>query len=87
MRMHCGNWLGPCLLAAAFVVMPAACPVARAQPGFGPDPFWPYNSQYTPYTEPIGPAEPAAGGRGDMYRRDGGRGANQFQQYLDGLQG
>ncbi len=87
MRSHRGSWLGPCLLAAAFVSMPAACTVGRAQPGFGPDPFWPYNNQYTPYTEPIGPADPVAGGRASALPRDGIRGANQFQEYLDNLQG
>ena len=87
MRSHRGNGLGPCVLAAAFVLMPAACTIVRAQPGFGADPFWPYNEQYAPYITPMGPAEPAAGGRGVIMPQAGVRGANQFQQYLEGLQG
>jgi hypothetical protein len=87
MRSHRGSWFGSCLLAAAFASMPGACTIVRAQPGFGPDPFWPYNDQYTPYTAPIGPAEPMAGGRAAMIPQSGVRGANQFQQYLEGLQG
>src|SRR5262249_25609387 len=56
------SWLG----AASLVAGPAASTSVRAQPGFGPDPFWPYNSFYTPYTRPIGPASPA-GGQGAPY--------------------
>lgn len=87
MRSRCGRWLGSCVLAAAVVSMPAACKVARAQPGFGADPFWPYNNQYTPYTAPTGPAEPMAGGNPRFFPREGVRGANDFQRYLDNLQG
>ena len=49
MRGHRGSWLGPWLLAAGLVVMPAVSTTVRAQPGYGPDPFWPYNAQYAPY--------------------------------------
>ena len=66
----------------------AAAPAVHAQPGYGADPFWPYNNQYAPYTAPMGPADPVAGGQsGELYSRDGLRGANQFQNYLDDLQG
>jgi hypothetical protein len=86
MRSRRGSWLGSSLLAASFVLVPAATTV-RAQPGFGPDPFWPYNAQYTPYVTAIGPAEPGAGQGGTLYARDTVRNANQFQSYLDSLQG
>lgn len=86
MRSHRGSWLGSSILAAAVLLMPAVSTV-QAQPGFGPDPFWPYNNQYTPYVTPMGPAGPA-GGQGDpSATRDGLRGANQFQEYLDSIQG
>jgi hypothetical protein len=87
MRSQRGSWLGSSLLAAAFVAMPAACTMVRAQSGFGADPFNPYNNQYDPYVFPMGPAEPAAGGREAFMPQSGVRGANQFQQYLQGLQG
>jgi hypothetical protein len=87
MRSRRGSWLGSCLLAAAVVAMPGMCGVVRAQPGFGLDPFWPYNNQYAPYVAPVGPAQPAAGGRAPMLPQAGLRGANQFQDYLDSLQG
>src|SRR5262249_45297269 len=54
---------------------------------FGADPFWPYNHQYTPYVAPIGPADPVAGGRPAMVPRTGIRGANQFESYMEDLQG
>lgn len=89
MRSHRGSWLGSSLLAAGFVLMPAFSASVRAQPGFGPDPFWPYNNQYTPYVTPMGPADPAAGGRAvpQLTPNTGVRGANRFQQYMDELQG
>ncbi len=87
MRGHRGSWLGPWLLAAGLVVMPAASTTVRAQPGYGADPFWPYNSQYAPYVRPMGPASPAAGQGGAMMPREGIFGANRFQGYLEGLQG
>ena len=54
--------------------------------GFGPDPFRPYNSQYEPYVRAIGPASPAAGQSAPM-NAIGNRGANQFQSFLNELQG
>ncbi len=59
-------------------------PQALAQ-GFGPDPFRPYNNQYDPYVYPIGPA--GAGGTGAGGGYPASRGANQFQDYLNELQG
>lgn len=87
MRSHRGSWLGSWLLASACLLMPGVSSTVRAQPGFGPDPFWPYNSQYAPYVSPIGPASPAGGQGGAFLPREGIRGANQFEDYLDGLQG
>ena len=74
MRSHRGSWLGPCLMAAALVASPSACTIVRAQSGYSPDPYNPYNNQYDPYVFPIGPAEPMAGGRAEPFRRDGVRG-------------
>ena len=65
--------------------MPAAATTVQAQPGFGPDPFWPYNNQYTPYVTPMGPAGPGGGQGMPPNMRGGNRGANQFQDYLDSL--
>src|SRR6516162_8272652 len=59
---------------------------AEAQ-GFGPDPFRPYVNQYDPYTYPMGPAGPGAGGSGPVLPRSGLFGANQYQRYLDSLGG
>jgi hypothetical protein len=68
--------------------MPAFSTTVRAQPGYGLDPFWPYNNQYTPYVTPIGPADPAAGGRAvPMMPNTGIRGANRFEEYMNELQG
>ena len=85
MRSHRGGWLGSWVLGAILAVAPAVSTTVRAQPGFGPDPFWPYNKQYTPYTTPMGPASPDAGQGAAGVGRQGYSGANQFQQYLDEL--
>ncbi len=80
--------IGSRFLAAGFAIglLAAVSGSAMAQPGFGPDPFWPYNSQYAPYARPVGPAEPMAGGR--MAGTPAAfQGANQFQDYLDNMQG
>ena len=87
MRSQRGDRLGSWVLAAIFVVAPAVSTTVHAQPGFGPDPFWPYNNQYTPYTTPMGPASPDAGQGSPTVGRPGFAGANQFQSYLDELSG
>ncbi|MGP0065504.1 MAG: hypothetical protein ACLQGP_18110 [Isosphaeraceae bacterium] len=87
MRSHRGGWLGSWVLGAIFVVAPSVATTVHAQPGFGPDPFWPYNSQYAPYTTAIGPAAPDGGQGSSMLGRQGNAAANQFQQYLDSLPG
>jgi hypothetical protein len=87
MRSHRGGWLGSWVLGSILAVAPAVSTTVYAQPGFGPDPFWPYNNQYAPYTSPLGPASPDAGQGSAMVGRPGYTTANQFQQYLDGMSG
>ena len=60
MGSHRGGWIGSSILAAALILFPAAATSVRAQPGFGPDPWWPYNYQYAPYVTPMGPPGPVA---------------------------
>ena len=79
-----GNWLRSLLAGLGIVGAAAAAPTVWAQ-GFGPDPFRPYNSQYDAYTYPMGPATPDAGGA--AIPRSGVRSANQFQEYLNEIQG
>jgi hypothetical protein len=50
------------------------------------DPFRPFNSQYDAYRYPIGPATPE-GGQSAPMSLSGVRGANQFQNYLNEIQG
>lgn len=80
--------IGSRFLTASFAIglLATVSGSAMAQPGFGPDPFWPYNSQYTPYARPVGPAEPMAGG-GMGGPPAAFQGANQFQDYLESVQG
>jgi hypothetical protein len=60
-------------------------PACLAQSGFGPDPFRPYNSQYDPFVYPVVPGPMDYGyNRGGV---NGIRGANQFQNYLNSLEG
>jgi len=81
-----GKWLRSALAGLSIAAAQAGASSAWAQ-GFGPDPFQPYNSQYEPYTRPVGPASPAAGQSAGMNGRSGGRGDNQFQAYLNELSG
>ncbi len=53
--------------------------------GFGPDPFRPLNNQFDPYVYPMGPAGPGAGQ--SVGANSSFRGANQFQNYMNELQG
>jgi hypothetical protein len=53
--------------------------------GFGPDPFQPYNSQYAPFIYPVAPGATDYGYNNGPI--GGVRGANQFQNYLNALQG
>jgi hypothetical protein len=68
---------GICIAAA-----PNGLPAAHAQ-GFGPDPFRPYNNQYDQYVYPIRPETGAAAAPA----RNTSRGDNQFQQYMNELDG
>ena len=58
---------------------------SRAQ-GMGADPFRPYNAQYDAFVFPIAPGPMDAGFNNGMPRQ-GIRGANQFENYLNSLQG
>jgi hypothetical protein len=87
MRSHRGGWLRSWVLSATLVLAPAVSTTVRAQPGFGPDPFWPYNKQYTPYTTAVGPASPDAGQSSAFMGRQGYSTANQFQDYVEGMSG
>ena len=80
------KWLRTLLTALTVLIAPMSTSTLFAQ-GYGPDPFKPYNSQYVPYTYPTGPASPAGGGRSDVMARMGNLGANQYQGYLDDLNG
>jgi hypothetical protein len=80
-----GKWLRAALAALGAAVVTARGPSAWAQ-GFGTDPFRPYNSQYDPYTVPLGPAFPDAAQSAAALSRGIG-GANQFQNYLNQVQG
>jgi hypothetical protein len=56
--------------------------------GFGPDPFQPYNSQFTPFVYPVAPGPFDYGyNMGSNAERGGIRGANQFENYLNSLRG
>ena len=62
----------------------AAVPACLAQ-GFGPDPFRPYNAQYDPFVFPVAPGPADVGfNRGGV---NGIRGSNQFESYMNSLQG
>ncbi|HZW31211.1 MAG TPA: hypothetical protein VFF52_10920 [Isosphaeraceae bacterium] len=87
MTLRRGFRLRPWLWAACLLAAPAFPTEVRAQPGYGPDPFWPYNSQYTPYVTPMGPASPEAGQGMPALPRAGLAGANRFQDYLENLGG
>ena len=58
---------------------------SRAQ-GMGADPFRPYNSQYDAFIFPIAPGPMDAGFRAARDTQ-GVRGANQFENYMNSLQG
>jgi len=82
--MH-GNWFRFLITALSLGAAVTGTTTVWAQ-GFGPDPFRPYNSQYDPYVYPMGPAGPAAGQGGAM-NGSGIRSANQYQNFLNELQG
>ena len=52
----------------------------------GPDPFRPYNAQYDAFVYPIAPG-PMDAGYNSAMKGQGVRGANQFENYLNSLQG
>ena len=71
------------LIGLGILAAPLGASTVLAQPI---DPFRPLNSQYDAYRYPIGPASPD-GGQSAPMALSGIRGANQFQNYLDELQG
>ena len=78
-----GEWIRFLLAGLSIAAAPFGLSTARAQ-GFGPDPFRPYNSQYEPYVRPLSDPGLAAGAAASAR---GGRGDNQFQDYLNQLDG
>ena len=73
--------LGQLLLGCVLVGL--WCTRGGAQ-GFGPDPFQPYNSDYSQYVWPVAPTNDY--GYNSQALR-GLRGANQFQSYMNSIQG
>jgi hypothetical protein len=71
------------LIGLGILAAPLGASTVLAQPI---DPFRPLNSQYDAYRYPIGPASPD-GGQSAPMALSGIRGANQFQNYLEELQG
>ena len=76
------RWLRSSLIGLGIWAAPLGASTVLAQPI---DPFRPLISQYDAYRYPIGPATPEGGQSASMAL--GVRGANQFQNYLDELQG
>jgi len=77
------RWLRSLLIGLGTLAAPFGTSTVLAQPI---DPFRPLISQYDAYRYPIGPASPG-GGQSAPMALSGVRGANQFQNYLDELQG
>ena len=77
------HWLRTLLAGMGIIAASVGASTASAQ---SIDPFRPYNSQYDAYRYPIGPATPE-GGQSVPMALSGVRGANQYQNYLDQLQG
>jgi hypothetical protein len=80
-------WLGLMskVLAGWMLLLGAASP-GRAQGGFGPDPFRPYNSQYDPFVFGVAPG-PLDLGRSRLGPGNGLLGANRFEDYMNSIQG
>ena len=82
--LRCGQIAGVRDAALWIALITLLTPTVKGQ-GFGPDPFRPYNSQYDPFVYPIAPGPLDYG---PNYRPQGGiRGANQFESFLNSLQG
>jgi hypothetical protein len=77
------RWLRSLLAGLGILAAPVGASTVWAQPI---DPFRPFNSQYDAYRYPIGPATPE-GGQSAPMALSGVRGANQYQNYLNELQG
>jgi hypothetical protein len=77
------RWLRSLLTGLGVLAAPVGASTAWAQ---SIDPFRPLISQYDAYRYPIGPATPG-GGQSAPMALSGVRGANQYQDYLNGLEG
>jgi hypothetical protein len=78
---HFAGVQGAALLIALITLL---TPAVNGQ-GFGPDPYRPYNSKYDAFIYPIAPGPLDYG---PSFRMQSGiRGANQFESYLNSLQG
>ena len=88
MRSHRGGWLSPWFLAAAFSACRRSCRAAPRSRDSAPTPSGRTTVSYTPYTsaDRSGRAGRRRAGGGVHAPHRGPR-ANQFQQYLDDLQG
>lgn len=86
MTLYRAHRLRSLLIGLAVLAVPTGASGVRAQ-GLGPDPFRPYNRQYDPYTVPMSPADAVPGQFVGGLPRSGIRGANQYQNYLEELQG
>jgi len=86
-REPLGRRLGARFAPAALLVLAVCAVEARVQAqGFGPDPFRPYNSQYDAYVFGVAPGSLDPVGNPTL-NRAGVRGANQFQNFVAGMEG
>jgi hypothetical protein len=75
-------------MAACMVFSIGSAPPANAQGfGLGPDPFQPYNQQFSPYVYPTGPATPDGGQSLPSIARMGNSSANRFGAWMNELHG
>jgi hypothetical protein len=85
LRSRVGRRIGSRIAIGSAWLVLAASPISALAQGFGPDPFRPFNSQYDSYVYPIapGPLDPV----GNPSLNSGIRGANQFSNYLNSVNG
>ena len=83
-RSRGGHRFGLRLATGSAWLLLAVSPLPALAQGFGPDPFRPFNSQYDSYVYPIAPGPYDPVGNPGL-NRAGVRGANQFEDYLNGI--
>lgn len=83
-RSRGGRRFGIRLATGSAWLLLAISPLSALAQGFGPDPFRPFNSQYDSYVYPIAPGPYDPVGNPGL-NRAGVRGANQFDDYLNGI--